>query len=73
MLVINIIILQTTLILISIKRLRSKQMKYLYVLCLEDVDICNRVKLDCKHIFHEKCINKWIQTNMIKDEEIVPI
>ena len=32
-------------------------------ICIEDIHAGNRIKtLECKHVFHKNCINKWLKT-----------
>jgi hypothetical protein len=32
------------------------------VICYDDLCNCKNVKLNCEHIFHKKCIEKWVDT-----------
>lgn len=33
------------------------------IICLNDINDCNKHKLDCGHLFHTECIVNWFRTN----------
>ena len=47
---------------------KNKSTRYLCAICIEESGSCDKkklVKLDCPHIFHEKCLKRWTSINPV--------